>query len=207
MAIPRTFDTKKFAELFYDKQLSYKDISKILNVPTATLTDYRWRNNLPTRGWANNKHPWIGRSHTQDSIDKMKSSITDEMREFRRKVALKRISKNNSTVFTSKSEKLLLDTIENIYAIKIHRAVPYYTHKFGCVYDGKYKNWIIEVDSDYWHSSDRERRNDELKTHYALENGYNILRIKVNRVEEVNDIILGNFSELDKIFGDYGATS
>jgi uncharacterized protein (DUF1330 family) len=57
MARPRTFDIKKFAKLFYEKRLSYAKISKILDIPVRTIADYRWRNKLPKRGWADGKHP------------------------------------------------------------------------------------------------------------------------------------------------------
>ena len=47
----------KFIELFYTNSLSTKEVAIFFGVSPITIADYRWRHNLPKRGWAGGIHP------------------------------------------------------------------------------------------------------------------------------------------------------
>jgi hypothetical protein len=53
-------DMIKFKTLFYDDHLSLKEISNYFNVTISSISSFRYRHNLPARGWAKGIPPRTG---------------------------------------------------------------------------------------------------------------------------------------------------
>lgn len=88
-----------------------------------------------------------------------------------------KLSKNS----ISKTEILFGDYIENEYEIKIERQFLL----CGRVFDIKYKNILIESDGSHWHKSSDAKRIDKIKNRLAAENGYTLLRFKLDREKDI----------------------
>jgi len=96
----------------------------------------------------------------------------------------------------SKSCTLFLNKLESIYNVKIKRE-----HRLdGRFFDGKYKNILIESDSDYFHSFPERIKADKLKNKIALNNEFNLYRFIVNSTQQVDKVINENKQLLNKIF-------
>lgn len=96
----------------------------------------------------------------------------------------------------SKSAKLFLDLIECHFGIILEREFEL-QNKF---FDAQYNDIIIEVDSDYWHKSKRQRANDIRKNDIAIRNGYKIYRFKVNGLRYSKKVFEINKEFLVEIF-------
>lgn len=59
----RKNDIKKYIELVYKKNLTYKQVADFFNVTSERVANFRVRHKLPKRGWANG-HPMIGKKTT-----------------------------------------------------------------------------------------------------------------------------------------------
>lgn len=64
----------EFIELFYEDNLTLKEISTHFNVAISTIGSFRKRYNLPARGWANGVSPRLG-SKMSDDLKKKLSDI------------------------------------------------------------------------------------------------------------------------------------
>jgi very-short-patch-repair endonuclease len=87
----------------------------------------------------------------------------------------------------SKTETYFLDKLEEEFNIKIERQYKI-KNKY---YDGylEDRNLLIECDSDYWHSSARAKSNDRYKTKLAEENNLNLVRFKINSINNANSVL------------------
>ena len=86
---------------------------------------------------------------------------------------------------TSKSATAFLNKIEHLFNIQIEREFEL-SHRY---FDGRYKNHLIEIDSDYWHSSKKAHAIDTLKTQLAKDAGFKLIRVKVNDIKKVTPVI------------------
>ena len=86
--------------------------------------------------------------------------------------------KNNCGI--SKSATKFLDIVEQELKITIQREFPITNRLF----DGRYKNFLIEVDGSYWHRTKRQLANDKIKEGLAKQAGFTLLRIPVRRLNE-----------------------
>lgn len=77
----------------------------------------------------------------------------------------------------SKSATKFLDTLEQLLHSKIEREVPIENR----LYDGKYKDTLIEVDGAYWHRTRKQKANDQHKNQLAKSAGLNLIRVAVRR--------------------------
>ena len=93
--------------------------------------------------------------------------------------------------------KLFLDTLERIYNIKIEREFLLQ----GYYYDGRIDEVLIETDGTFWHKNTGER--DQRKTLVANKHGYQLFRIELDSVEEVEKAIQDNKVRLDSLFNRY----
>ena len=114
----------------------------------------------------------------------------------RKEVSKERAIKSNKIIKfgASKSCTLFLDKIEGLYNIEIKRECPFN----GRVFDGRFKNILIEVDSLYWHSNNIEI--DTLKEQIAKEKGFKLFRFNIECVEEVSRKLVEYKDILDNIF-------
>ena len=78
----------------------------------------------------------------------------------------------------SKAETKFFNEIEKKYKVSIFRQFVLE----GKIFDGLYKNILIESDGKYFHQN---KENDELKNKIAIDNGYEIFRFEINDVREV----------------------
>ena len=97
--------------------------------------------------------------------------------------------------YVSKSGTTFLDKIEQLFNIKIEREFEL-SHRY---FDGRYKNYLIEVDSDYWHSAKKAQIIDAQKTQLAKKNGFKLFRVKVNNLKEVEPAIQKYISVLSTL--------
>lgn len=109
--------------------------------------------------------------------------------------AVKRLKKNPMKS-VSKSETKFLDEMENLCNIKMERQFIL----GGKLYDGRYKDILIELDGSYWHSLPGRKENDFNKDIIAGENGYNLIRIimdsekeAVNYIENKSQVLINLF--------------
>jgi hypothetical protein len=103
------------------------------------------------------------------------------------------LTKNN---FISKSSKLFFDEIEKKFKIKIIREF----FLDGRYFDGKYGDYLIEIDSQYWHSFDDRKIIDQIKNKIAVQNNYKILRIQLNSTRDINKTLDKNLNVFKEIF-------
>lgn len=81
----------------------------------------------------------------------------------------------------SKSAKAFMRRIEEVFNIRLVTEFRI-GRKY---YDAKWRNLLIEIDGKYWHAHPEVILRDRLKEEIAKENGYRLVRIKVNTIEEV----------------------
>jgi very-short-patch-repair endonuclease len=100
--------------------------------------------------------------------------------------------------YISKTETYFFDQLEKLFNIKIHRQYRLENRS----YDGyfKNKNLLIECDGDYWHSSTEAKQKDTYKTKLAENRKYGLLRVPLNRTDDVNKYIKNNLPLLESIF-------
>lgn len=87
--------------------------------------------------------------------------------------------------YISKSATAFLDKIEQKFNIKIEREFPIKYRYF----DGKFKNYLIEVDGEYWHSDPDQKQIDEYKNQLAKGNGFKLIRCTVNNIKEIDSAL------------------
>lgn len=85
----------------------------------------------------------------------------------------------------SKSATMFLDELEKLNGKKIGREFEL----DGRFFDGKIDNILIEVDSDWWHSTQKQKRIDEQKNLIARNNGYELKRFVVNSTKDIPGVL------------------
>lgn len=73
-----------YNKLIYEESLPFKEVAKIMGVAISSLTSFRYRNNLPNRGWAKGIHPMAG------------SKMPKELKERLSKISSERTGEKNS---------------------------------------------------------------------------------------------------------------
>lgn len=146
----------------------------------------------------------LGRKHSDATKKKIGQSnkvallghrITDEAKKNMSQARV-RYMESHKSCGKSNSETQFLDALERLYNIRIQRNVSIQNR----VFDGRYKNIIIEVDGDYWHSLPKSILNDQYKNLLVEESGLTILRIRLNDVKDINQVLTDRKTEFDKSF-------
>jgi hypothetical protein len=101
---------------------------------------------------------------------------------------LGKIMWNKNKLGVSKSETIFLDKLAELLNKPIERQYSLRSKLF----DGKIDNVLIEVDGEYWHRTKEQKNNDELKNTLAKEEGFELIRIPIRRIEQVEKVISSN---------------
>jgi hypothetical protein len=98
----------------------------------------------------------------------------------------------------SKSEIAWGKEIEKIFNIKLEHS------KWikGRCFDYKYKNYLFELDGEYWHSIGKRKEVDILKEKIAKETGYTLFRFSLDSVQGVRGCVRDNYLLLEGIFNE-----
>jgi len=107
----------------------------------------------------------------------------------------------NGGIF-SKSEKFFLDTVESMYGVTIERQFVLSSR----YYDGRFGDHLLEIDGSRWHSKPSDKRRDVLKDKLAVKYGFQLHRIKLDRLRDVPMAIEQSKPLLDEIFNGNGST-
>ena len=99
---------------------------------------------------------------------------------------------------SSESERLFLDQIETIYNIKIERQFCLHYRFF----DGRYKNFLLEIDGKHWHTKRSAILRDKWKEMIAEKNGFKLYRIELNNRREIPIVLEKNKTLLEEIFNE-----
>jgi very-short-patch-repair endonuclease len=132
--------------------------------------------------------------------EKLSKSLTGRQLtpEHKNNIRLGRINvmKNNPGATVSKTETKFLDSLETLYDIHIERSFIIENR----VFDGRYKNILIECDGSYWHSFAKAKQNDNHKDTIAIVNGYTLFRVKLDKIKEIDTVIAMHRKEFDNCF-------
>jgi very-short-patch-repair endonuclease len=96
----------------------------------------------------------------------------------------------------SMSETKFLDILEVLYNVKIERQFKL-NHRY---YDGRYGEYLIEVDGEKWHSKPKDQLRDKLKDKIAAKNGFKLCRIVLNSSRDIPKVLLHNSELLKELF-------
>lgn len=110
----------------------------------------------------------FGRTHTHKTRLKLS------------KLAAERMARNKNTFKPSKIETQILDELECALGITIERQFIIHDDYWGSkVYDGRWRQMLIEVDGMFYHRLARQVTNDLIKSHLARKNGFRLHRINI----------------------------
>lgn len=98
----------------------------------------------------------------------------------------------------SNSETMFLDAIKELFQLKDLKTQYHLKNRFYDAYLPS-KNMLIEVDCSYWHSTPKQKANDEYKTKLATENGFKLVRFPVDTVKDGMKLIDTQFDLLKAI--------
>ena len=96
----------------------------------------------------------------------------------------------------SKASNAFFMELENKYNVVILREIELENRLF----DGRWKNNLIEVDGSYWHRTKFQKANDRFKNRIATRNGFILYRFVVDSVRDVPKLIIKYKRKLDKLF-------
>ena len=105
----------------------------------------------------------------------------------------------------SKCSTKFLDKIEMIFGCRIEREFEIrYGNEANKVrfYDGRYKDYLIELDGKWFHRTNEQKRNDKLKDVIATRHGFKILRLPLNSNKDVDVVFAQNIDKLREIFNE-----
>ena len=102
----------------------------------------------------------------------------------------------NGKVGVSNSEILFLNAIEEQYKIKFIR--QYYLD--GRFFDAKYNNFLFEIDAPFWHSTDKQKKNDRLKNKIAKRHNYKLIRIILVNRYAISKTLIKHKHFFNKVF-------
>jgi len=117
--------------------------------------------------------PMKGRHHSEETKNKLR-------------LAALRQHENGNLSITSESCKLFLNALETKYGVGIKREF----RRFNRLFDGSWKNYLFEIDSNYWHASLEANRIDSEKDNIAAQLGYKLVRLEVNSKQEINSRLI-----------------
>lgn len=111
-----------------------------------------------------------------------------------KKVKAKHYFKNS----VSASETEFLNRVEKMFDVTINRQFPL-EYWF---YDGQYGMHLFEIDGTKFHSRPKSKKRDAVKDEVAKRYGFQLHRIKLDRVRDVTLAIMENTNTLNKIFNE-----
>lgn len=111
--------------------------------------------------------------------------FSKETREKMRIARIEYLKTKPNGMFISKSAKLFLDALENVWGNKIEREFEL----GGRFFDGKVGNLLIEVDSKYWHNRPDRICVDAEKELIAKNNGFELRRFNVNDESDISSVL------------------
>lgn len=161
-------------EMYVVEGMSIIDIRKKLNVTHKNVKDEMQRHGIEIRTAAETaKLKYLQNPH-----------LIEEARE--------RANNGISGVFRVQKDGKFFDTdIEQKFESWCKERKVEYVKQFQ-ISKGKHKydfflpcyNLIVECDGDYWHSSEKQQQKDKLQSQYAIETGYNIVRLKGSEIHD-----------------------
>ena len=110
----------------------------------------------------------------------------------------------------SKCSQKFLDKIEFVFGCRIERE---YKLEYGFgrnevrYYDGRYKDYLIELDGSHFHRTKRQKRNDKLKNSVAEMCQFKLLRLPLDSSADVDRVFAENLTLLQEIFEEKGKVS
>lgn len=107
--------------------------------------------------------------------------------------SMKNLAKVVRKYSPSKSANMFLLLVQETYGIEIEREYQLE----GRFFDGKYKTVLFEIDGHYWHSTRKQRKIDNEKDAIARRNGFLLIRVTVNSVQEAKQRLDENKIILD----------
>lgn len=128
-----------------------------------------------------------GQKHTEErKRNQSKSHLGKKLsEEQKRKIreATIRYMKQHPNDLISMSATVFLDVLEKIFDTKFEREFEL----GGRFFDGKDGNLLVEVDSRYFHNTEKGRNADIIKNEIANNNGYTLVRFNINDMRDVHD--------------------
>ena len=214
---------KYYFERFKNIEISLLDIQRDLKVDKRTITSYWYELNITTPQEFINiskRSKYIGirksafdRKITEDEIieimllfEESKEKIT--LDQIKCKLNLKYSIRTIYNTIKNKFGKDLLNKYLKLGGTSNLESDFYFVLRFyfgnrirskfvieNKIYDYILDNkYLIELDGDYWHSSDLAKENDIYKNNLAIKFGYNIIRIKESEVKNID--ILKKINEI-----------
>jgi very-short-patch-repair endonuclease len=97
---------------------------------------------------------------------------------------------------SSNSENLFIKLLEEKFNVTINKQFKL----LGRFYDGQFGKYLLELDGIYWHSKMRQKKIDWKKDINALKSGYQVIRIVLNKKEDIPQVFEEHKPLLEKIF-------
>lgn len=97
----------------------------------------------------------------------------------------------------SMSELTFGTAIETTFNIELKHSFSLKDRMFD--YKVPDKNILIELDGDHWHSTYKQKKNDQYKNELAEKHGYKLLRFRLNSVKEVPELINREYKKLAEV--------
>ena len=103
----------------------------------------------------------------------------------------------------SKCSTKFLDKLEMIFNCKIEREFPLrYGPNVNQVryYDGRYKDYLFELDGKFFHRTNKQKSNDKFKERLAENNHFKLIRLPLNSTKDVDKVFAENSLILQEVF-------